>query len=57
MAICQKRREEFIGLLQPLYQMDWSRYFDLSDLQAQMTKTFEVNIRLNWIFSDLKIMI
>jgi hypothetical protein len=49
MTICQKRRDEFIGLLQPWYQMDWSKYFDLSDLQAKITETFEVKIRLNSI--------
>jgi hypothetical protein len=44
MTICQKRRDEFIGLLRSWYEMDWSKYFDLSDLQTKMNDTFEVKI-------------
>jgi hypothetical protein len=44
MIICQKRRDEFIGLLSPWYEMNWSNYFDLSDLQGKMRQTFEVKI-------------
>jgi hypothetical protein len=50
MTICYKRRDEFIGILQSWYQMDWSKYFDLADLQVIMTETFEVKILLNSIF-------
>ncbi|CAM4782634.1 unnamed protein product, partial [Rotaria magnacalcarata] len=44
MAICQKRRDEFIGLLQSWYEMNWSSYFNLSDLQAKMRQTFEAHV-------------
>jgi hypothetical protein len=44
MTICQKRRDEFIGLLNPWYEMKWSNYFDLSDVQAKVRETFEVSI-------------
>jgi hypothetical protein len=47
MAICLKRRDEFIGLLVPWYEMNWSNYFDLSDLQVKMKDTFEVKISFN----------
>jgi hypothetical protein len=43
MTICQKRRDEFIGLLKPWYEMNWSEYFDLSNLQAKVGETFEVS--------------
>jgi hypothetical protein len=43
-TICYKRRDEFIGLLQAWYEMDWSKYLDLSDFQAKITQTFEVNM-------------
>ena len=45
MIICQKRRDEFISLLIPWYEMDWSKYFDLSALLARVRETFEVSIR------------
>ncbi|CAF4079785.1 unnamed protein product, partial [Rotaria sp. Silwood2] len=44
MAICQKRRDEFIGLLKPWYEMNWSTYFDLSDLQTKIREICEVNL-------------
>jgi len=47
MTICQKRRDEFIGLLRPWYEMDWSKYFDLSDLQTKMKDAFQVKIEFN----------
>ncbi len=50
MTICQKRRDEFIGLLQSWYQMDWSKYFELSDFQIKMKEIFEVNILIKIIF-------
>jgi predicted nucleic acid-binding Zn-ribbon protein len=43
MAICQKRREEFITILRPWYEMNWSKYIDLSKLQTRVEDTFEVS--------------
>lgn len=44
MAICQKRRDEFISLLKTWYEMNWDCYFDLSDVQDKMRQVFEVFI-------------
>lgn len=43
MAICQKRREEFISLLQTFYDMTWPNYFDLTDLQTKIKDIFHVD--------------
>jgi hypothetical protein len=45
MIICQKRRDEFIDLLIPWYEMDWSNYFDLSVLLTRVREIFEVSIK------------
>jgi len=45
MIICQKRRDEFINLLIPWYEMDWSNYFDLSALLTRVREIFEVSIK------------
>lgn len=55
MTICHKRRDEFIGLLTPWYEMTWSKYFDLSDLQNKVRETFEVNIFIELISIFFKI--
>lgn len=43
MMICQKRRDEFISILITWYEMDWSEYFNLTELSIQIRDTFEVN--------------
>ncbi|CAF3804026.1 unnamed protein product [Adineta steineri] len=45
MMICQKRCDEFISLLIPWYDMDWSKFFDLSELLVRMRDTFDINLR------------
>ena len=46
MAICQKRRDELISLLNLWYEMNWSIYFDLSNLQTKLTNIFNVSFHL-----------
>jgi hypothetical protein len=45
MIICQKRRDEFINLLIPWYEMDWSNYFDHSVVLTRVREIFEVSIK------------
>ena len=55
MMICQKRREEFISILMTWYEMDWSEYFNLSELLILIRDTFEVNFGYSFLLLQVKL--